>query len=79
MVVTFDAQRRELRLYVDGVLEGSGSNSGSITPGDPLQIGRNDNGQEYFSGLIDDVRLYNRALTAQEVQDLYDAGNSGCS
>ena len=25
----------------------------------------------YFDGLLDDVRIYNRALSAQEVKDLY--------
>ncbi len=28
----------------------------------------------YFSGSLDDVRLYNRALSAQEVQQLYAQG-----
>ncbi len=29
---------------------------------------------EYFSGLIDDVRIYNRSLSAAEVADLYSQG-----
>ena len=33
-----------------------------------LRIGGNNVWGEYFSGLIDEVRIYNRALTAAEVQ-----------
>jgi len=29
---------------------------------------------QYFNGSIDDVRIYNRALTADEVRDLYLSG-----
>jgi hypothetical protein len=28
----------------------------------------------YFSGLIDDVRIYNRALSASEIQAMYNGG-----
>jgi len=40
----------------------------------PLIIGRSQGlGEEYFKGLIDEVRIYNRALTGQEIQDLHAA------
>jgi len=32
-------------------------------------------GQEYYKGLIDDVRIYNRALTDNEVKELYNLPN----
>jgi hypothetical protein len=31
----------------------------------------------YFTGLIDEVSLYNRALTAGEIQSIYNAGSAG--
>jgi len=31
-------------------------------------------GGSYFSGAIDEVRVYNRALTANEIKALYEAG-----
>jgi hypothetical protein len=34
-----------------------------------LQIGGNTVWGEYFAGLIDDVRIYNRALTAAEISN----------
>ena len=40
----------------------------SWPPRSPLRIGGNAVWGEYFSGLIDEVRIYNRALTAAEIQ-----------
>jgi hypothetical protein len=37
---------------------------------DPLTIGSYNGQAEFFSGLIDDVRIYNRALSAAEVGDV---------
>jgi len=34
-------------------------------------------GDEYFFGDMDDVRLYNRALSEKEVQELYKAESAG--
>jgi PKD repeat protein len=58
-----------LRLYVNGTLVGSQSLSGVIrTSGHPLRIGGNSVWGEYFKGRIDDVRVYNRALTTSQIQ-----------
>ena len=56
------------QIYLDGVLRDS-EPSGTFTPNlGPLQIG------SAKAGIIDDVRIYDRALTAGEVQQLYLAG-----
>lgn len=34
------------------------------------RIGANTNGSEFFNGTIDEVRLYDRAVTVTEIQDL---------
>ena len=48
----------------------SSPSSGSIlTSNSPLRIGGNSIWGEYFNGLIDEVRVYNRALTAAEIQN----------
>jgi hypothetical protein len=39
----------------------------------PFQIGASDGAQGLFSGTVDDVRVYNRALSAAEVQNVYNA------
>ena len=41
----------------------------------PLRIGRQT--AAFGSGLVDEVELYNRALSAGEIQDIYDAGSVG--
>jgi hypothetical protein len=40
----------------------------------PIQIGKDTRGGSYFSGAVDDVRVYNRALSAEEVKRLYNMG-----
>ncbi|MGQ9644561.1 MAG: LamG domain-containing protein, partial [Ignavibacterium sp.] len=43
----------------------------------PLEIGRDVPGStEYFYGKLDDIKIYNRALTYQEVINLYDHGTT---
>jgi len=39
-----------------------------------LKIGQRVDGGGFFNGLIDDVRFYDRALSAEEVQALYNLG-----
>ena len=39
-----------------------------------LKIGQRVDGGGFFNGLIDDVRFYDRALSAAEVQALYNLG-----
>ncbi len=64
------------KVYMDGCLDGEGlvgkipSNNLDIFIGSPHPY----NGTgfvEFFNGLIDDVRIYNRTLSAAEVEELY--------
>ena len=67
LAATFDGTT--LRFYVDGVQVGSQPFSGSIAVSTgPLKLGGNAVWGEYFGGRIDDVRIYNRALTVQQIQ-----------
>jgi hypothetical protein len=58
-----------MRFYVEGVQVGSRSLSTPLSPtSNPLRIGGNSVWSgEFFDGVIDDVRVYNRALSASEV------------
>ena len=57
-----------LRLYVNGSLVVSRNVSGAMpNSSQPLQIGGNNVWAEWFAGSIDEVRVYNRALTAAEI------------
>ena len=58
-----------LRLYVNGAQVSSKQVNGALANGSgPLHIGGNSVWAEWFSGQIDDLRVYNRALTVAEVQ-----------
>ncbi len=61
------------RFYVDGVFKNSISWSGSINNGGGLHLGHRECCAEYFGGLIDEVRIYNRALSDNEIKALYEA------
>jgi hypothetical protein len=66
LAATWDGSTQ--RLYVDGVQVAFSSLSGSATVSNsPLRFGGNAVWGEFFQGLIDDVRIYNRALSASEV------------
>jgi hypothetical protein len=57
-----------MKLYVGGTLVASQAHTGSVTKTtDPLRIGGDWSG-EMFTGVIDNVRIYNRALSASEIQ-----------
>jgi glucose/arabinose dehydrogenase len=63
-----------LRLFVDGAPVAAAPATGPIPTGpDPLAVGGRNGGtdpSERFSGTIDDVRVYDRALNLQETYDL---------
>jgi len=57
------------QLFVNGTLAKSTAYSGSLTTSTGnLYIGGNTVWGEWFAGLIDEVRVYNKALTAAELQ-----------
>jgi hypothetical protein len=67
LAATFDGTT--IQFYKNGALAGSRAAPGAlpITP-NSLFIGGNSVFGEYFSGVIDEVRIYNRALAAAEIQ-----------
>jgi hypothetical protein len=67
LAVTYDGDA--LRLYRDGAEISATAPGGPITAGaGPLRIGGNTIWSEWFHGVIDDVRIYNRALPSAEIQ-----------
>jgi hypothetical protein len=65
--VTFDGSN--LRLYVNAAVVQSVAVIGALTPSTGvLRIGGNSVWGEWYRGLIDDVRIYNKALTASQIQ-----------
>lgn len=71
-----------MRLYINGVLDVSGTTTlGQLqVTASPLIIGsslRNGTTQNFFQGLVDEVEIFNRALSADEILAIYNAGSSG--
>ena len=71
---TFDGATFDANIYVDGSSIFSGTLSSSVpnTSTHLLYIGANPaGGDEFCNGLLDDIRIYNRALSSQEIADIY--------
>ncbi len=68
---TYDGET--LKLYVNGELKDSNINpSGDIATGDKiLAIGTWSSLIDYFQGIVDEVRIYNRDLNASEISIIY--------
>jgi hypothetical protein len=64
---TFDGS--VIRLYVDGAEVDTTATGGSIVQSSsPLRIGTVKSAGDFFDGLIDEVRVYDRVLTPTEIQ-----------
>jgi hypothetical protein len=74
---------RSSLLYFNGVQQTlsqvQGSSPNSIQAQSPAYIGGQGPGWSgwYFDGLIDEVQIFNRALTALEIQNIYQTGAAG--
>ena len=82
---TFDDTTDTQKLYFDGIEVASGANTSSISYTSPTDAGGTstnttigthsdpDNNQFAFAGNIDDVRIYDYALTAQDIVNIKNA------
>ena len=69
----FDEKTLTLKAYIDRkLLESKVFNSKPYDNGEEFWIAQGNNG--YFNGLIDDLRIYNRALNESEIEELYKLG-----
>lgn len=67
LALTYDGS--VMRLYVNGVQKGTRNVTGNMyTSSNPLKFGGNGVWGEYFAGQLDEIRIYNRALNASEIQ-----------
>jgi hypothetical protein len=81
----FNGTTHGLDIYINGQLANGQSNisptvTAPFTTTEPLLIGAGDLGsdtRDFFNGKIDEVELFNRALTASDIQTIYNAGASG--
>ncbi len=83
VTLTFDDAGNALKLYVEGALIKSGTeekNPGATFESPAAVIGAANTEKLPFNGSLDEIAVWNRALSAAEVKNLYDAGSTGmCS
>jgi hypothetical protein len=82
ITATFDSATQTLSIYVNGVLSGQtvAPFSTVFSNNEPLLIGAGDLGsnvRDFTNGFIDEVELFNRALTQAEAQSIFNAGSQG--
>jgi hypothetical protein len=80
VAMTYDTTTDLNKLYLDGVEVGSRTRANGILASSVgVSIGRETGGAtpRYFDGLIDDARVYNRALSGAELDAIHDNGTNG--
>ncbi len=79
VAMTYDAGTGQNVLYVNGANVASRTRIGGINTSNlRVLIGKEDSPMpRFFPGVIDELSIYNRALTEQEVQSIYAAGSAG--
>ncbi len=77
-IATYDSVSKTARLYKNGIMtvEYTNTTIGDMTSTAPLHIGHSQTWNGFFKGVIDDLSIYNRALSTTEVQQLYQTGIS---
>jgi len=67
VAATYDGT--SIRLYVNGVQAATRAQTGSLLAStQPLRLGGDAIWAEWFQGTLDEIRVYNRALGASEIQ-----------
>ncbi len=66
---TFDGT--SWKIYIDGEVNGVTNDEVALSTGGALEIGRyyHSTPRQYFDGLIDEVKIYNRALSGEEIKE----------
>ena len=76
VVLTYDLSLGEMMMYLNGNLIGQTTEnifSYYTVNNTPSRFGNYYFNSHYFKGLLDDAALYNRAITPQEINDLYNS------
>lgn len=79
VAMTFEPSSGQYLLYVNGAEVAAMSSPGDNLANDhEVSIGREESYlNRYFTGLIDELAIYNRALSSAEIQAIYNAGSAG--
>ena len=70
LVSTYDGAN--IKLYVNGVLESTVAMTGALGYSSmDMYIANNSEGTQWFKGAIDDITIYNRAISQNEITNMY--------
>ena len=78
--VTAVYDNKDMKVYLNGELKGTnffGYDTGTTSPDNKFTIGvrlYDVTFEQYFGGIIDDMMIFNKALSAKEIQQLYLSG-----
>ncbi|MEA1919634.1 MAG: LamG domain-containing protein [Campylobacterota bacterium] len=81
ILLTYDYETQTAKVYIDGNLEDQGilPTPNSTTSSD-LFIGKDSTAdQYYFHGLMDDIRIYSRAINSSEIEEVHQYDGNGCT
>ncbi|MFT4547067.1 MAG: hypothetical protein ACI9UA_001409 [Pseudoalteromonas tetraodonis] len=83
LAISYEEATQTMRFYVNGTQANSATAPNLYSPNGPqaepfnIGSGADNGGSFYFDGLIDDVALWDEALTVAEIQDVMDKGVPG--
>jgi hypothetical protein len=67
----YDYEKNIRRIYLNNVVDAQDNPSSAYQGSSLIKVGVYSS--SYFNGLIDEVQIYNRALTNQEIKAIYEA------
>jgi hypothetical protein len=72
----FDDTNDKYALYINGALFASGTQTFTPQAAATLSFGTRTGSTEYWRGTLDDVYIYNRRLTLEEIAEQYGGGST---
>ena len=78
IAVTYDVDTKTVTTYLNGSKKTSGSSPNeNLLEFEEAKIGINRLKDHQFNGLIDEVEIFNRVLSKEEITDIFEAGSAG--
>lgn len=78
VAVTYDVTAKVAKIYLNGEVDGTITTGGQSVPVSNNQIYIGGLlGQQYFDGYVDEVSIYNTALSTSEIREIYIHGSRG--
>ncbi|MDX1697877.1 MAG: LamG domain-containing protein, partial [Thiohalobacterales bacterium] len=78
IAASYDTTSDAYAVYVDGVLQKSGTYPSALTvpAANLLSMGTRTGSSNYYDGMLDDVRIYDQFLSAEEIAELASGGST---